>query len=384
MPQVGQRVCKRCVLDSTVPGISFDASGNCNFCTEFEHTLDSFRASPKLRQSELEAILERIRDSGRGHDHDSVLGLSGGVDSSYVAHLAVEWGLRPLIVCADNGWDAEEATQNVANLVAKLGLDVERYAVDFAEFTDLQKAFLTASVQNIEIPTDHFILSVLYRTAAKHRIKFILSGGNVATEGILPRGFIGWTAWDARYIRGIHARFATRPLKTYPLMGYKQLVYYWMIKQVQKIRPLNYIDYHRGNAIDRLRRNYEWYDYGHKHFESIFTRFFQAYILPTKFGVDKRKAHFSTLIVSGQMSRDEALDLLKHSPYPNEEMLREDHQRVLEGLGLTEQEFDRLISLPVRTYRDYPSSSLLYKGWARLRSRRGAVLAKAWGIGKQT
>lgn len=355
------QICTRCILDTTVKGIEFDEYGICNFCRAFEQDARQMLSIDKSRKQKLAYLVATIKEQGRNNRYDCVLGLGGGLDSSYVAYLAKKYDLKLLGVTVDNGWDTEAAKRNMMNVVNKLNIDLHTHTLDWDEFKDLQLSFLKASVQNIEIPTDHAIHSVLYRVASQNGIRIILSGGNMATEGILPSSFIGWSGWDARYIKGIHKRFGTKEIHSFPFMTVWHIAYYKFIRHIQVLRPLNYIVYNKKDAIRVLEKELGWGNYGGKHYESVFTRFFQGYILPLKFGVDKRRAHLSTLILSGQMTREEALEEIKKDPYPSDEQKNADRGFVIKKLGLTEDQFDELMALPIRSFRDYPSNYWLFR-----------------------
>lgn len=355
------QMCTRCVMDTTAGEITFDEHGVCSFCHYFDD-----HARPILERSRSEEgkrlfrqIVESIRNEGQNMPYDSILGLSGGTDSSYLTYLAANSGLRPLVVHVDMGWNSEVSERNVKNLVSKLGLDLEMVVVDFEEMRDLQVAFYRAAVQNCEIPQDHAFLAVLYRVAARHGIHYMLSGGNLATEAILPRSW-GYNAGDSRHLRAIHKQFGTSKLYSYPTLGFWQrYLYYPFIRRIREVRLLNYVPYNRAEAKALLSRELGWEDYGPKHFESVLTRFFQGYYLPTKFGIDKRKAHLSNLILAGQTTREEALKELEQPPYSAEQM-QADKEYVAKALGLTIVEWDRILAIPSRRHSDFPSSRALF------------------------
>jgi N-acetyl sugar amidotransferase len=336
-------------MDTSDPWIEFDPNGRCNHCRTFEEAAPLFfRHGP----GELEQLVEQIRRAGRGHRYDCVIGVSGGVDSTYVAHLVRSHGLRPIAVHMDNGWNSELSVANIEKVLKRLDIDLMTFVLDWDEFKDLQVSFLKASVPDGEIPTDHAIGAVLYQTALQHGIKHVISGSNLATEGILP---VSWTygVSDWRYINSIQRRFGTRPLRTYPHLSPAKRMYY-LARGIRAVRILDHVDYQRSEVMRVLQEDLGWKYYGGKHYESIYTRFFQGYILPRKFGIDKRRAHYSTLICSGQMTRDEALKNLAESPYP-EQQAAEDREYVIKKFGLTEKEFDDLMALPPRTHLDYPT-----------------------------
>ena len=344
------QVCTQTVMDTTDPDITFDDHGVCNHWHAYQEFL---KTVPPLdtRDRLFREAVERVRAAGRGRKYDCIIGLSGGVDSSYLAWLVKEHGLRPLAVHFDNGWNTELAVSNIEALVSKLGLDLETFVMDWDEFRDLQRAYFRASVLDLEVPTDHMIFGALYRTAARHRIKFILSGTNNATEWLLP------TAWHYRKfdlvnLKAIHARFGSQPLKKLPGLGVWEHAYYTYVRGIRAVALLDLIDYRKDDAKRKLMNDLGWRDYGGKHHESIFTRFYQGYILPKKFDVDKRKAHLSNLILSGQMTRDEALRELQQPPY-DPDLQERDKVYVAKKLGFSGAEFDALLTKPNVAHETY-------------------------------
>ncbi|HUR58639.1 MAG TPA: N-acetyl sugar amidotransferase [Opitutaceae bacterium] len=349
------RRCARCVMDTTDPEITFDAQGVCSHCRRFDAEL-----RPKWRPTaegarQLEARVAGIKAEGRGRDYDCIIGLSGGVDSSFLAMKVKDLGLRPLVVHVDGGWNSELAVGNIENLVKALGFDLFTLVIDWEEMRDLQVAFLRAGVPNQDVPQDHAIFAGLYRFATKEKIRWVLSGGNLATEGILPTAW-GYDAMDVRQLRAIHRRFGRRPLATFPTVSFFNLHFgYPLIRRMKVLRPLDLMPYSKAAAMAELSARYGWRYYGAKHHESVWTKFFQSYYLPARFGYDKRLAHLSSLIVTGQLTRDAALHELAEPAYPPDE-LRRDREFVLKKLGITEAEFELLMRQPPRTHRDYPSN----------------------------
>ncbi len=354
------QLCTRCIMDTSDPGIVFDEAGRCNHCRDYELVAQTQVPPPGQRQAALEQLVGEIKAAGHNRDYDCIIGVSGGVDSTYVAYLVKQLGLRPLAVHMDNGWDSELAVSNIEKVLKKLEIDLYTHVLDWEEFKDLQISFLKASVSDAEIPTDHAIHAVLYQQAARRNIKYILLGTNLVTEAILP---VSWTfgIQDWRYINGVHRQFGSKSLKTFPHLGYWTLNYYYrQIKRIRQVSVLDYVDYSKREAIRVLTEVLGWRPYGGKHYESIYTRFFQGYILPTKFGIDKRRAHLSTLIMSGQITRDAALAEVRQPPYAGY-MQEEDMDYVLKKLGFSEEEFRQIMALPIRTYHDYPNSLPLVK-----------------------
>ncbi|ASC64862.1 ExsB family protein [Achromobacter denitrificans] len=354
------QICTRCVMDTSDPDISFDAEGICNHCRQYDAMVRGIvdKATAGGREAELTKIAEQIKATGKGKDYDCIMGLSGGVDSSYVAYTAKRLGLRPLAVHFDSGWNSELAVHNIENIVKRLGIDLHTHVVDWEEMQDLQLAFFKASVANCDIPTDHAFPAILYAEAARHGIKHILSGSNYATEFILPAAW-GYQSGDARHLRDIHRKFGERPLRKYPSIGFfKQFVWYPYVRGIKTIKLLNYLPYNKADAKQTIAQELGWRDYGGKHYESVFTRFFQGYYLPIKFGYDKRRAHMASLINAGQMTRSEALKELEHPTYDAQRQ-QEDKLFVAKKLGLSEKELDDIFQLPKKDYTDYKSNAKL-------------------------
>lgn len=372
---IKRRTCSICVMDESDPGIVFDGLGRCTHCRGAgEIVAGSVGAlSEDKKRKKCGELITTIQSAGRGRQYDCIIGVSGGVDSTYTAYVAVQAGLRPLAVHLDNGWNSRLAVANIERTLKKLGVDLFTHVIDWDEFRDLQLAFLRASVPDLEIPTDHAIGALLYAQARRHGIKYIVAGTNVSTESILP------SAWahghrDWKYIREIKRRFGGGSLKTFPHYTFWRDLWDRGVRKTQWVSLLDYVDYHKESAKVILTKELGWEDYGAKHFESIFTRFMQAYILPVKFGFDKRRAHLSSLIVSGQITREEALQELQ-KPLYEPSVFQEDYAFFLNKLGLTEVEFQAIMKRPNRSFGDYPSyeKSLFYR-WIlalvrRLKSR---------------
>jgi len=347
-------------MDTTDPNIEFDAAGVCGHCKRYDR-LVARSVIPSERQMQVIArLVTEIKAGGRNNDYDCIVGVSGGVDSTYVAYTVKKLGLRPLAVHLDNGWDSELAVKNIENVLKTLGIDLYTHVIDWEEFKDLQLAFLRASTPDSEIPTDHAILALMHQMVRKVGVRYIIAGFNVRTESHLP-----W-AWsqgylDYAYIRTVQRRFGVRKLKTYPHMGFWEYHGYVLTHKVVSI--LNYIDYNKQNAMKVLENELGWKYYGGKHYESIYTRFYQGYILPRKFGYDKRKTHLSSLICSGEMTRAQALRELTTDPYPLA-LQQEDREYVIKKFGLTSSEFEAIMALPKKRYEDYDSWDNLYQSWA--------------------
>ena len=346
--------CLRCVMDTSDPEITFDTRGYCNHCTNyFENTAkDSYLGveSDKI----LKKIIEKIKRNGRNKEYDCLLGISGGIDSAYVAYLLKGWGLRVLLVHLDNGWNSEMAVNNIKTVAEKSGFDYESYVLNWEEFRDLQLAFLKASVIEAETPTDIAISGALHQMAARYGIKYIISGGNNATEGILPRSW-HYDAKDTRYIKAVQQKFGSRKLSTFPTFGYWKEIYYKFVKGIRIVYVLNLTPYSKDNAMEILEKEFNWKRYGGKHHESKFTAFVQSYLLPVKFDLDYRKATLSTQICAGEVTREQALEELSHIPF-NPEQIKYDIEYICKKLNIPEEYFGSILNTPPKTYRDYPNN----------------------------
>jgi N-acetyl sugar amidotransferase len=347
------RICARCIMDTSDSEITFDDHGVCSHCHEYERRVSAEVLPQPEGERRLEETAERIKRDGRRRRYDCILGLSGGVDSTYVAYLTKQLGLRPLALHLDNGWDSDIAVRNIHNVVRKLDIDLETHVLDWEEFRSLQLAFLRASTPDSEIPTDHAIVASLFEAAAKHRVRWIMNGANVVTELMVP---LTWSHghYDWGYIKGINDRFGTRPLRTFPRFGVLRQHHWQQLRGIQDLFVLNHVDYDKPRAIEILKRELDWEPYGAKHYENVYTKFFQGFILPQKFGFDKRRPHLSCLILDGKMSRDEALAEVERPAIEPEE-LRRDRVFAAKKLGLSEAEFDEIMALPRKTFWDYPS-----------------------------
>jgi N-acetyl sugar amidotransferase len=310
-------------------------------------------ADVALGDRALRQLVSEIQSSGRGRPYDSVLGVSGGVDSTFTAYQAKQLGLRPLIVHVDNGWNSELAVHNIEHVCRRLGLDLLTHVIDWDEFRDLHLAYLRASVIDVEVPTDHAITAFTIQTAAGLGLKYLLTGVNHATESVLPREWV-WDKMDLLNLTSIHRRFGSVRLRTFPRLGFFRYVWYQQVRKIRMVELLDYLRYDKEEAKRVIERELGWRDYGGKHHESVFTRFYQGYILPRKFGVDKRRAHLSSLILSGQMSRQVALAELARPIY-DPEKLAEDRAFVLKKLGLTDSEFEGLMSADPVPHDQFPN-----------------------------
>lgn len=342
-------------MDTTDLQITFDENGHCNHCTEFLNR----RAKHTYRGQESDDTFERLMDdvkaAGMGREYDCVIGVSGGADSSYLAYLVKEHGLRPLAVHMDNGWDSTKAVLNIKHITKKLGIDYESYVLDWQEFKELQLAFLKAAVPEAETPTDVAIVATLHHFAETNKIKYILSGGNMATEGILPKSW-HYNAKDLRYLTHIQKTFGNGNIKTFPTFGYKKEMYYKFLKGIRTIYPLNYVPYVKENVNELLKYKLDWKNYGGKHYESKYTMFIQSYYLYEKFQIDYRRAGLATQILVGEISRNDALEQLKSKPYDKDE-IAEEKQYIAKKLGVSRDEFEQILVRPAKWYWDYPNDS---------------------------
>lgn len=349
------KICAKCVMDTSDPNISFDENGVCNHCLRYVSELPKRTFSGVDAQEKLATLVAAIKSSGIDNEYDCLIGVSGGVDSTYVAYIVKELGLRPLAVHFDNGWNSELAVSNIKKVLDKLNIDLVTYVIDWNEFKSLQLAFLKASTPDGEIPTDHAIMALLYREAANRDIRFIISGMNFATESIsVPNWAYGHSDW--KYIKAINARFGTGKLKSYLHYSFYMLAWWTFVKRIQTVSILNYLDYSKENAMCTLRDELGWQYYGGKHYESVYTRFYQGYVLPNKYGIDKRRMHLSDLINSGQMSRENALVELESNAYLDGGMHKDDMTYVIKKFGLSPDAFSQIMSLPNKTFHDYPNS----------------------------
>ena len=353
------QICNRCIMDTSDPEIRFDDQGNCNHCNSAIVLAGKIWFPDKSGEKILDEIIERIKLEETNKEFDCIIGLSGGVDSSYLAYYAVKKGLRPLVVHVDCGWNSDQAVKNIENVVKKLNIELHTFVVNWEEMKDLQRSFFKASLPDQDIPQDHAIFAALYNFADKNNIKYVLNGLNYATECIMPSNW-GYQAMDYKHLKAIHNRFGEKRLKHFPHVNFFQrYIYYTLIKKMVIINPLNYIDYRKDDAIETLQRELGWQYYGGKHHESRFTKFFQSYYLPLKFNFDKRRAHLSSLIVSGQISREHALDKMKENVYSENEV-EHDLEFVAKKLDWSPQAFRSIIDLPSNRHQDFPTNEKLF------------------------
>ena len=346
MSNTGEQVCTRCVLDDTVQDIWYTEEGECKYCLIHDE-LEKRHPLGEIGQKNLEKVVDKIKKAGKGKDFDCIVGVSGGRDSTYTLLTAVRLGLRPLAVHFDNGWNTDISVKNIEKSVNKLGVTLHTVVADWEEFKDLQLAFLKASVPDVDIPTDYAIYSVLYETAAREGVKYILNGHSFRTEGTSP---ISWTYMDSLYYKHVHKLFGNRKIKSFPVMSLPRLMWLLFGKRISEVRLMEFIDCNK-KAVDKvLEEELGWEYYGGHHHENTFTKFFQSYYLPEKFGIDKRKTELSALVRSGQITREEALGIVNGSDYRYDVKTVE---YVKTKLDLTDQEFKAIMTNPVRSHRDY-------------------------------
>lgn len=373
MKQRSYQVCSKCVMDTTDSKIEFDADGICDHCNTFKTKVLPNWHTAEMGKQELNEIVTKIKKAGEGKDFDCIIGMSGGIDSSYLTYIAKEQlGLRPLVFHVDAGWNSQEAVNNIEKLVDKLDLDLYTEVIDWQEMRDLQLAFFKSGVSHIDTPQDHAFFATMYKFAELHKVKYILTGANLSTECI--RNPIEWMYYqsDSIQLRDIHKKFGKHPLVNYPVTSIlRHKIYLPYIKGIKVIRPLNYVPYIKVDAVKLLIDKFGWQPYPQKHFESRFTKFYEGYWLPNKFGYDTRRVQFSSLIVTGQMTRDEALEKLK-SPAYDKSTISQDFEYIATKLGISVEELQGYMDAPNKTYKDYKSQQQTYT--------LGAKVMKAFGL----
>lgn len=369
----GLRVCNNCVMDTSDEAISFDSFGICDHCRDFEQNVKPNWHTDEYGRAQLATIIDQVRVAGKGHDFDCILGLSGGLDSSYMLHLLVkEFDLRPLVFHVDGGWNSDLAVNNIQMLVEKLGLDLFTEVIDWEDMREFQLAFFKSGLSILDVPQDHAFISTLYKFANKYNVKHIMNGGNIATECV--RNPLEWLYYgtDMWLINDIRNQFCSRPLSNYPFSSvFYHKVYLRYLRGVKVIKPLNYMPYSKELAINTLQKEYGWRAYPQKHFESRFTKFFEGYWLPTRFGYDTRKVQFSSLILTGQMIRDEALQRLKLPAY-DPTTIGDEFAYIAKKLGISVEELRHYHTIPLKSYKDYSNQAALFN--------LGAKILRAVGI----
>lgn len=356
------KICRRCVMDTTDTNIKFDDQGYCNHCTEALKNKVKIWFPNQQGEEKLTSLVKKIKNSNKNNKYDCIIGISGGIDSSYLAYTMKDKGLKMLGVHIDAGFNTDISIRNIEKLCKIFNIELYVHKIDLDEMMDLQRAYFRAEVKNQDVPQDHAFFCALYKLAYKEKIEYFLSGGNFTSESILPLSW-GYNATDNVNLKDIHAKYGTAPLKTYPTMSfYDYYVKYPNLGNLKKIRPLNYIDYDKEKSINILHEKIGFEYYGAKHCESSFTRLYQNYILPRKFNVDKRKAHLSSLIVAEQLTRNEALEILAEPFYTNIELMEEDINNFINKIKITRKEFDDNINrFGGRSHYDFKNNAKLFK-----------------------
>ncbi|HEX2825365.1 MAG TPA: N-acetyl sugar amidotransferase [Burkholderiales bacterium] len=367
MTELNHQICTNCVMDTTDSRITFDERGVCDHCNNFYRNILPNWHTDERGERELAGLVERIKKEGEGKDFDCIIGMSGGIDSSYLTYVAKEkLGLRPLVFHVDAGWNSQEAVNNIEKLVDKLGLDLYTEVIDWEEMRDLQLAYFKAGVPHIDTPQDHAFFATMYNFADRYGVRYILTGANLSTECI--RNPIEWMYYqsDSIQLRDIHAKFGTRPLVNFPtttILWHK--VYLPYVKRIRVETPLNYVPYVKADAMRLLAERFGWQPYPQKHFESRFTKFYESYWLPKKFGYDTRKVQYSSLILTKQMTRKEALERLSRPAY-DPETVGQDFEYVATKLGISVDELQGCMDGPNRSYKDFKSQQYVYLMGARV------------------
>lgn len=361
------KICANCVMDTTDSKIVFDENGICDHCNTFYNDILPNWHTDERGDRALTEIINKIKKEGEGKDFDCLMGMSGGIDSSYLLYVMKEkYGLRPLVFHVDAGWNSQIAVNNIERLVDGLGLDLYTEVINWEEIKDLQLAFFKSGVPHIDVPQDHAFFATMYKFASKHKIRYILTGGNYSTECV--RNPLEWMYYqsDSIQLRDIYKKFGTGKLKDYPVTNILwHKVYLPYFKKIKLIRPLDFVPYNKDEAMQFLADKFGYQKYPQKHFESRFTRFYESYWLPKKFGYDTRKVQYSSLILTGQMTRTEALEKLK-SPAYDPETINQDFEYVATKLGISIEELQSYMDAPNKTYKDYKSQENLYNIGAKV------------------
>jgi N-acetyl sugar amidotransferase len=360
-------ICSKCVMDTSDSRIKFDEQGVCDHCNDFISNVKPKWQTDENGRKQLISIIGKIKQSGKKNDFDCLLGLSGGVDSSYMLHIAVkEFGLRPLVFHVDGGWNSELAVHNIHVMIDKLGLDLYTEVIDWEEMRDFQLAWFKSGVPHIDIPQDHAFVATLYNFADKHNVKYILNGGNISTECVRnPMAFF-YYGTDMLHIRDIMRRFSTVKMQSYPFSSiYRHKIYLRWARGVKVVRPLNYRPYIKSDALRLLEKEYGWKPYPQKHFESRFTKFYESYWLPERFGFDPRRVQFSSLILTGQMTREEALKRLEKPAY-DPETIEQEFEYIVTKLRITSDELQHYFTMPKKFYWDYQNQERFFNAGARV------------------
>ena len=360
-----EKICNRCIMDTTAPNIKFDNSGNCNFCNDL---INGNQLNKNDIKHELDSLINRIKEDGKNKKYDCIVGVSGGVDSSYVLIKAIELGLRPLAVHMDNGWNSELAQNNIYNLISKLNIDLYTHVINWEEYRKLMQAFFDSDVVDVELLYDNAMLAVNYKLASKYKIKYILGGMNKSSEGMrMPEGWNSFK-YDKKQIKYLAKKFSNISIKTFPAIGTLDYIFYRFFKKIQWTSILDLIDYKKDFALNILESNYSYKRYPYKHYESVFTRFYQGYILPKKFNIDKRKLHLSTLIANEQLTRDKAIEQMKKNAYVTELEQKKDIRYFLKKMRWNEKDLEEYLGRPKVDHESYPSEKNLWDSFLKINS----------------
>lgn len=362
------QICSRCVMDTSDSKIDFDEQGVCDHCRTFDTDIKPYwHNNPKAHEGDLEALVKRIKSDGKKRDFDCIIGMSGGIDSSYLVYLAKEkLGLNPLVFHVDAGWNSKQAVSNIENITERLGLDLFTEVINWNEMRDLQLAFFKSGVPHIDAPQDHAFFSTMYKFARKHKIKYVLTGGNYSTECI--RNPLEWMYYqsDDWQLRDIHKRFGTEKLESFPVTNILwQKIFLPYFSGIKVVRPLDLMYYNKEEATDELVKNLNYERYPQKHFESRFTRFYEGYWLPQRFGYDTRRVQYSSLILTGQMSRDEALKNLARPSF-DPDLVDEDLQYIANKLEISLEELNQYFAMSKADYSNFRNQMPIYRFGAQI------------------
>ncbi len=359
-------------MDTSESRIEFNENGVCDHAIDFYKNIEPYWDTGPEGRKKLEVLVEKIKRKGKNNQYDSILGLSGGADSSYMLHLAVkELGLRPLVFHVDCGWNSNISVSNINNLIDKLGLDLYTEVINWEEMKDFQIAMFKSGLPHIDIPQDHASLTALYYYAEKYNIKYILNGGNISTEVVRNPLEFFYYGTDMIHYNYILKNFSNSVLKTYPFSSiFRHKIYLRYIKRIKVVKPLNYLPYLKEEAMSFLEKNYKWKKYPQKHFESRFTKFYEGYWLPKRFGFDPRRVQYSSLILTGQLTREDALEKLKYDVYTQDELIK-DIDFICKKLDINKEELDSYFNLPKKYYWDYPNQEIIFNIGAKFLKKIG-------------
>ncbi len=353
------KICNRCLMDTSAIDIYFDKKGNCNFCSEFLKISNLLKKNNKYKN--LNNFINKVKNEGKNKEYDCIVGISGGVDSAWALKKAVECGLRPLVVHFDNGWNTNMSQENIYKLLKKLNINLITYVVDWMEYKEIMQSFFKSNVVDIELIYDNALMKINYSLANKFNVKYILAGTNRATEGMrMPKNW-NWFKYDKKNIHSIQKKFGNKPIKSLPTIGTFNFIYYSKIKKIKWINFLDYFNYNKNQAMDELYSFSDFTKYKIKHSESIFTRFYQCHILPKKFKIDKRRVHLSNLVITNQMTRDEALKVIKKEPYLSINDYIKDKNYFLKKMDFTEEYFNRYLNEKPVSHNEYSSEKKIWE-----------------------